>query len=258
MLCDSHAHLDDEAFSYDLDSVVGRAQESGLKYIVCPGTDIKSSKRCLEIALQYPDVIIPAAGVHPHEAKSWNEKAEAALEDIISSCRVKAIGEIGLDYHYDFSPRNVQMEVFRRQIRLAVKYRLPLICHLREAESDFIKILSEEALPSPPGVIHCYSSGPDYVDEFLSRGFYIGFTGVITFKKADRVKQALGKVPLDRLLIETDSPYMAPVPYRGKRCEPAHAVLTARAAADIKGISYDELAAHTTANLLEMLKMEQQ
>ncbi|MCD6310187.1 MAG: TatD family hydrolase [Candidatus Eremiobacteraeota bacterium] len=187
--------------------------------------------------------------------QTWNDNVKSRLEEILAGNEVHAVGEVGLDYHYNFSPRSVQRKIFRAQVKLAKKYNLPLICHLREAEEDFISIIKEEHLPDPPGVIHCYSSSPEYLDEFLSRGFYIGFTGIITFKKAGETRAALKQVPPASLLLETDSPYMAPVPYRGKRCEPSYVILIAQAAAELKNMSFHEIAKITTENLVKMLNI---
>lgn len=256
MLCDSHAHLDDEAFIADLPEVVNHARSLGINRILCPGTNISSSEKILEIARRFPHTILPAVGIHPHEAKTWNENTAEQLECLIKTGIPVAVGETGLDYHYDFSPKDKQQEVFREHIRLAYKYYLPLICHLRKAEEDFINIIKEEPLPNPPGVIHCYSSGIEFLEEFLKRGFYIGFTGMITFKKAEEIKSSLKNVPISRLLIETDAPYMAPEPYRGKRCEPAYSAIIAQHASSIKELPYEKLCSITTANLMTMLSRE--
>ena len=246
LLIDTHAHLDGDAFASDVDAVIARAIEAGVTRIVSAGQDEATSGATLALAARHA-AIAPAVGVHPHEAKGagvldW-------LETLARHSDVVAIGEIGLDYHYDFSPRDVQRDVFARQLDLAGRLDLPAIIHCREAEDDVAASLREHFDRARRAVIHCWTGSFEaamhFIDEF---DVYLGIGGAVTFKGATDLHDAAARVPIDRLVLETDCPYMTPVPHRGKRNEPAYAVLTCRRVAELRGATEDEIAAATTAN----------
>ncbi|MBI5599480.1 MAG: YchF/TatD family DNA exonuclease [Deltaproteobacteria bacterium] len=247
LFIDTHAHLDDKRFDADRDDVIKRAGEAGLKCIVTVvcwkkegGFDwIREIPR-----LGFP--VFVAAGVHPHEAALAGAEAVELLKGLKGD--IKAIGETGLDYHYTNSPRDAQRDIFIRQIRLAREMGMPLIVHSREADDDTVAILRGEGAEEAGGVIHCFSGTERMAEEALEMGFYISFTGVVTFPKAGAAKAAVKAVPIERMLIETDCPYLAPVPHRGKRCEPAFVVETARKIAELKGLSLSDVARITTLN----------
>lgn len=255
LFIDTHAHLDDPRFREDLDLVVSRAREAGLKSIITVGCWNKKTgfAPVLDVLAKY-DLLYAALGVHPHEAKDADEDTfelmrKTAVEKATDrKSRIVAIGETGLDYHYDNSPREVQKEVFRAQIRLARVLNLPLIVHSREADRDTLDILKEEGAHETGGVFHCFSGTLETAKEALDMGFYLSFTGVITFPNAKELREAVKAVPIESMLIETDCPYLAPIPHRGKRNEPSFVVNTASAIAEIKGLTPDDVARITTAN----------
>ena len=251
MLTDSHAHLDAGEFAGDLEQVLARAGEAGLERIIVPGTSLESSRRCLELAQSHPEVYA-AVGFHPHEAGAYLPKHGLELQRLADSEKVVAVGEIGLDYHYDFCAPEQQQQVFAAQLELAGKLDKPLILHLRKAESDFYRIITSTKLPSKPGVLHCFSSGIEWAQKFLALGFYLGVTGVVTFKQADILREVVKNTPMTRLLLETDSPYLAPHPYRGQRNEPALVKLVARAVGEIKGMPLEEVARISRQNLKDL------
>ena len=247
MLIDSHVHLDTPAFDNDRIEVITRAREAGIDLMLeIAGSDIAegSLDRGLKLA-EENDFIYAAIGVHPHEAKIYDETLEKRLIALSDHPKVIGWGEIGLDYHYDFSPRDAQVSVFRRQLELASEREFPVIIHTREAEDDTIAILSDAA---PRGVMHCFTGSARLAKAALELGLLISFSGVLTFKNAGELREIAATVPLERLLIETDCPYLAPVPHRGKRNEPAFVRETALELARLRSISLDELANATTAN----------
>ena len=264
---DTHAHLDDPRFDPDREDVLRRAFEAVVRAIVTvgcwtpPGTKdhenmdgFSSDTELLSLKGPFPSIYL-ALGVHPHDAKEVDVKGvsgEIPFELIktiaANTKKVVAIGETGLDFHYDNSPRDLQCEVFVRHIALARELGLPLIIHSREADSEVIEILKAEGARECGGVIHCFSGTPEMAKEALKLGFYLSFTGIVTFPKADTVRQVVGATPIERILIETDAPYLAPVPFRGKRCEPAHVVETAGKIAELKGLSVNDIARITTLN----------
>ncbi|MBX3289831.1 MAG: TatD family hydrolase [Acidobacteria bacterium] len=331
-LIDSHCHIDGSQFDEDRDEVVRRAKEAGVAAMLNVGTGDPHSddfRRAVSVAERY-DNVFASVGVHPHDAKLYDDRAEEHLIDLVKkSEKVVAWGEIGLDYYYDHSPRDVQQEVFRRQIRIAKRLGLPIIIHSRDADDDTVKILTEEyavepALQKParskgtsdrptdsevtgnenlkadsrklkadswnlensfqqsaisrqpegesqsfntghqpsaishqsksPGVMHCFGGTPEMAGQCLELGFYISFAGNVTFKKAEELRDAARVVPLDRLLVETDCPYLTPVPFRGKRNEPAYVVHTARFLAEFYGIEFEKLAEQTTKNFLDLFR----
>ena len=251
MFTDSHAHIDGEEFDADRDEVVARARGAGVRAILNVGTGDPHGgnfERAVAVAEKYEGVYA-AVGVHPHDAKLYDETAERLLLEFVRSRRVVALGEIGLDYHYDNSPRAVQREVFVRQLRLARAERLPVIIHSRDADAETLEILrAEYAGAVRGGVMHCFGGGPALAEGALGLGFHISFAGNVTFKKADALREVARTVPAERLLIETDCPYLAPVPHRGRRNEPAHVVETARFLAGLRGVSPEEFGRATSEN----------
>jgi TatD DNase family protein len=251
-LVDSHCHLDDKQFDPDRDEVVARAREAGVERMMAIGTgngppDLECA---LRLARQH-DFIYATVGVHPHDAAKATPETFAAMETLAAETKVLAIGEIGLDYHYDFSPRDVQREVFVAQLELAARAGKPIVIHTREAWEDTMLVLREHC--SGAGIIHCFSGGPAEARQALDLGFCLSFGGVITFPKAEALREAARMTPEDRLLLETDAPYLAPVPKRGKRNEPAFLVETARRLAEVRGTSPERIAETTTANFERLL-----
>jgi TatD DNase family protein len=251
-LVDSHCHLDDKQFDPDRDEVVARAREAGVERMMAIGTgngppDLECA---LRLARQH-DFIYATVGVHPHDAAKATPETFAAMETLAAETKVLAIGEIGLDYHYDFSPRDVQREVFIAQLKLAARAGKPIVIHTREAWEDTLLVLREHW--SGAGIIHCFSGGPAEARQALDLGFYLSFGGVLTFPKAEALREAARMTPEDRLLVETDAPYLAPVPKRGKRNEPAFLVETARRLAEVRGTSPERIAETTTANFERLL-----
>ena len=247
-LVDSHCHLDFPDLVDELDAVVARAHAAGVVEMVTISTRVRQFDRVRAIAEAH-DGIWCSIGTHCHHAA---EEADVTLDDLLRFAahpKCVAIGEAGLDYHYDFSPREVQAASFRMHVAAARDTGLPLVIHSREADDDMAHILEEESAHGAfPHLLHCFSSGIDLARRSLALGGYVSFSGVLTFKKADEVRAAAAEIPLDRLLVETDAPYLAPLPHRGKRCEPAHVVKTAEMLASVKGVSLDEIARITTEN----------
>lgn len=253
MLADSHAHIDDERFDADREEVVARALAAGVSLIVNIGADMASSSRSVALAETYPG-IYAAVGMHPHDSQDMQETDYRQLERWTTHPKVVAIGEIGLDYHYDLSPRPVQKEVFLRQLDLARKTGKPFIIHEREAHADMMDII-RNAARGLNGVFHCFSGSVETAREYLKMGFYISVAGPVTFPKSLKTKEVAKAVPLDRLLVETDSPYLTPHPFRGKRNEPAHVRLVAEEIANLRDISLEELAEATTANVRRLFNI---
>lgn len=234
---DTHAHYDDSRFDEDRDELLSSLSENGVSHIVNCGCDLKSSLTTLALAEKY-DFIYAALGVHAHEAEDATEEDLQKIAELYSNKRVVAVGEIGLDYHYDFSPRERQIEVFEMQIKLANELDLPIIVHDREAHEDTMKLLKKY---KPKGVVHCFSGSAESAKEIVKLGMYIGMGGAVTFKNAVKPVEVARMLPLDRILLETDAPYMTPVPFRGKRCDSAHIAYTAEKIAEIKGMDIQEL-----------------
>ena len=251
MFVDSHAHIDSHEFDEDRDEVIQRAQAAGVSVILNVGTGDPHSgafERAVELGKAH-DSVYTAIGTHPHDARLYDDAAEERIKNLINNERVIAWGEIGLDFHYDNSPRDVQVEVFKRQLRAARECDLPVVIHTREAESETIDILqSEYEGAARRGVFHCFSGSMDLAQRAVEIGFMISFSGIVTFKKADELRAIAKQVPLDRLLIETDCPYLTPIPYRGKRNEPAYVVEVARCLAGLHDMNVEEMARITTAN----------
>lgn len=250
MLIDSHAHLNDKRFDLDRDYLIENLKNNGIELVVNVGADMESSRASVDLAQKY-EAIYAAVGIHPHSATEMNEETLKEIEELSKGEKVVAIGEIGLDYYYDNSPRDIQRECFRAQIRLAKRLDMPIVVHTRDADADTLEILKEEK-EGLRGVIHCFSSDRAQMKEYLDLGFFIAFGGPVTFKKTDELKEAAKIVPLEKLLVETDAPYLAPMPYRGKRNEPIFVKETAALIANLKGLMLDDLALQTVTNTKEI------
>ena len=251
-MIDSHCHLADEAFQDDLAAVIERAQGSGVDGALCvlDATNEAEAARAAQVAALWPAVRF-AVGVHPHHAGVFTDRlddVEAYLRAAIKARKATcAVGEIGLDYHYDFVPREVQREVFRRQIQVATEIGRPIVIHTREADDDTLAILTENGGPAVSGVVHCFTGNAIMAERAVELGLHVSFSGIVTFRAADSVREAAAVVPDDRLLVETDAPYLAPVPHRGKRNEPAWVGRVADMLAEVRGVAPDALRAQTAA-----------
>jgi TatD DNase family protein len=252
-MIDSHCHLADETFAGDLDAVVGRAKEAGVErvLVVLEAGNEKEAVQAACVEGLWPETRF-AIGVHPHQAHQFAASPDQAVSvvraQLESTPAARAIGEIGLDYHYDFSPRDVQLAVFRGQVRLAREQLRPVVIHTREADADTLAILREEGGGEVRGVLHCFTGTPALARAGLDLGFYISLAGIITFPKAAELRDTVRSVPIDRLMTETDSPFLAPVPHRGKRNEPAHVARVVAALAELYQVDAGSLAARTAAN----------
>jgi TatD DNase family protein len=246
-MIDSHCHLDDKRFADDLDAVLDRAAAAGIDRILTIGTGDGPPEidRAVRLAERYPQVYA-SIGVHPHDAAKVTPQTYDDLRALASHAKVIAFGEIGLDYHYDFSPRETQLEVFTAQLKLARDVKLPITIHTREAWDDTMAILREHW--SGPGIMHCFTGDPGQAREALALGFHLSYGGVVTFKTAENVRESARITPDERLLIETDAPYLAPIPHRGKRNEPAMMIETARKLAEVRGTTSEAIATLTAAN----------
>ncbi len=252
MLVDSHCHLDFPDFAAELDAVVARARAAGIGRMVSISTRVKKHAQVLAIAEKYADVFC-SVGTHPHHAAEEPEIDAATLVAIAKHPKVVAIGEAGLDYHYDKSPRDIQAKSFRQHIEAARQTGLPLIIHSREADADMAALLKEEMGRGPfKAVLHCYTGGRDLALTAVELGHSIGFTGILTFKNSNSLREIAKALPSDRILVETDAPYLAPTPYRGKRCEPAYVVETAKVLAETRGVSPEAIARETTENFFRL------
>lgn len=255
-LVDTHSHLNDEAFLADLEEVLRRAADAGVVQVVVPGFDLSSSRRA--VALVSNDntgrtrgpQLFAAVGVHPHEARHFDREAEAELRKLARVPGVVAIGEVGLDFHYDYSPRPTQKEAFRRQLALAAELGLPVIVHSREAEEETLAILEAAGVGSAGGpqvVLHCFMGSRPYAERAISLGCWLSLAGSITFRKLEWLREIAAIIPINRLLVETDAPYLSPEPYRGKRNEPARVREVIAKLGEVRGLSLAEVAAATTA-----------
>jgi TatD DNase family protein len=248
MLIDTHCHLDPQYFPEGADEPLSRAQSAGVTGFVCIGVgSLEQTEAALAIAARRADVWA-TVGVHPHDAASCDATLESALFAHAAAERVVAVGEIGLDFHYDHSPRAQQAEVFRRFIQLARELKKPIVVHTRSAPSETLQILSEENAADVGGIIHCFSENKAFAARALDLGFDLSFSGIVTFKSALDIQGVAAWAPADRILVETDSPYLAPVPERGRRCEPAYVLHTARFIAGLRGVPLEELAQQTSQN----------
>lgn len=244
-MIDTHCHLEMDAFDEDREDVIKRAREAGLDAIITIGSDFEGCRGAVQLANKY-DFIYAAVGIHPHDAKDFNEDIFSQIKEWSKNKKVVAIGEIGLDYHYDHSPRDVQKDVFKKQLYYAKEANLPVIVHSREAKRDTLKILEESGIAK--GVMHCFSGDMEMAERAMGMGFYISIAGPVTFKNANKLRDIARAIPDDYLLIETDAPYLTPEPLRGERNEPAFVVHTARFIAELRGISYEDIERITTLN----------
>jgi TatD DNase family protein len=252
MLVDSHCHLDFPDFASELDAVVARARAAGIGRMLTISTRVKKHAQVLAIAEKFPDVFC-SVGTHPHHAQEELEVDAGVLTAMAKHPKIVAIGEAGLDYHYDNSPRDQQMKSFRQHIAAARQTGLPLVIHSRGCDADMAAVLTEETGQGAfPAVLHCFTGGRDLAMRAIDLGLHISFTGILTFKRSDDLRAIAAALPADRIMVETDSPYLAPLPYRGKRCEPAYVAETAKVLAAVRGVSEDDIAAQTTENFFRL------
>jgi TatD DNase family protein len=252
MLVDSHCHLDFPDFADELDAVVARARAAGIGRVVTISTRVAKHAALIAIAERFPDVFC-SVGTHPHNA---HEELDVTAADLVARARhpkVVAIGEAGLDYHYDYSPRDAQERGFRTHIAAARESGLPLVIHAREADDDVARILEEETRKGAfPAVLHCFTGGRDLAMRAIALGLSISFTGILTFKNSADLRKIAAELPADRILVETDAPYLAPGKFRGKRNEPSYVVETAKVLAETRGVAFDEIARQTTENFFRL------
>ncbi|MBI3004201.1 MAG: TatD family hydrolase [Ignavibacteriales bacterium] len=260
MFIDSHAHLFYEDFGNELPDVLRRAADAGIEKIIVPGTTLETSKAAVELAEKHP-AVFACVGVHPHESSKASDKDLAEIESLSREQRVVGIGEIGLDYHYDFSPRARQMDVFKAQIQIAIRRSLPIVVHTRESMVDALETVREmngnwrsEGTEPKRGVFHCFTGSAKEARELFDMGFFVSYPGIVTFKNSP-VLQTLKSIGYARILLETDSPYLAPEPMRGKRNEPAHIVFTAKKIAEVLNVDLDELARVTSGNAISLFNL---
>jgi TatD DNase family protein len=255
MLIDSHAHLEMPEFRKDLEAVIQRAKELEVEYIFTVGTEKKDWKRALEIADSHPS-IYAILGVHPHNAKEIDTQTYPMLRELCRNGKVKAYGEIGLDFFRNLSPRDLQLKRFREQIGLAKELGLPVVIHDREAHQDTLEILKSERAEECGGIIHCFSGDYEMAKACMDMGFFISIPGSITFKNAEGFRETISRIPLESLLVETDAPFLTPVPFRGKRNEPSYVRYTAQSVAKVKKISFEKVAEVTTENALRIYRLK--
>jgi TatD DNase family protein len=252
MVVDSHCHLDCPVFAPELDAVVARATAAGVGHMVTICTRVRRHAQVLAVAERFPAVTC-SVGTHPHHA---HEELDITVEDLIARTnhpKVVALGEAGLDYHYDNSPREAQEQGFRTHIAAARATQLPLVIHTREADEDCARILEDEMGKGAfPAVLHCYTGGAALARRAVALGCYIGFTGIVTFKNSAALRAIAAELPADRFLVETDAPYLAPLPYRGKRNEPSYVVEVAKVLAEVRGVSFEEISRQTTENFFKL------
>jgi len=247
MFIDTHAHLFFENYKDDIDEVINRAKENGIDYIIIPATDLKTASEAISLAEKY-EQIYATVGIHPHDTKDWNESLLPEIEKIAKHPKVMAIGEIGLDYYYDFSPKDQQIKAFKSQLELAIKLELPVVIHNRDSDEDMLDIIKSYCGTGLKAQFHCYNGSVDDAIEFMRMSHFISFTGNITFKKSDGLREILKHIDLNHLLLETDSPFMTPVPYRGKRNEPAYVTYVAKQIAEVHKISIEEVGRISSLN----------
>lgn len=250
MLVDAHCHLTGSylAEGQETAGLLARAREAGVSGFIAVGTDLADSRAVLALARATPQVRA-SLGVHPHEASTWTPEVEAALDAMLADAACRFVGETGLDFHYDHSPREIQAEVFRAQIRLAKRHRKPLMIHTRSAPAETLRILREEGAEAVGGMIHCFSEDKAFAEGALDLGFHLSFSGIVTFKTAEAIREVAAWAPEDRILVETDAPFLAPVPMRGKANEPGFVRFTAERVAELRGLAPARLAELTTRNL---------
>jgi TatD DNase family protein len=256
MLIDSHAHIQGKEYDGEVETVIQRARELGIESIIAVGGagDMSSNTDAIVLADSFPNVYA-TVGMHPHDAKDVTDEQLGQLKELTSHPRVVAVGETGLDYYYNHSPSDVQRRVFNQFIRMARETGLPIVVHERDAAQEAAELLCAEDAGKLSGVIHCFTGNYEAACSYLDLGFYLSFTGIITFKNAGALRDVVRKVPLERMLVETDSPYLTPVPHRGKRNEPAYVRFVAETIASVKGISLEEVARVTTTNGRTLFKI---
>lgn len=249
ILIDSHAHIQGKEYAGEAAAVIERARVAGVEKIIAVGGagDISSNAEAIALAESFSQVYA-TVGMHPHDAKTVGAETMQALGDLAGSTKVVAVGETGLDFYYDHSPRDIQRSVFSQFIHMALQTELPIIVHERDAAREASDLLRQDGAGKLRGVIHCFTGSYDAARAYLNLGFYLSFTGIITFKNADSLREVVRKIPLNRVLVETDSPYLTPVPYRGKRNEPAYVRLVADTVANLKGMPLEDIARITTEN----------
>jgi TatD DNase family protein len=252
MLFDTHAHLNDPAFDPDRDELIKGLPEKGIGFVMNAGCSLESSRDCIALAEAYP-FIYASVGSHPDSAGEVNEDVIEQYRAMCRHDRVKAIGEIGLDYYYEDIPREIQQKAFRMQLELAKELNMPVIVHERDAHQDGLMIVKD--YPGVTGVFHCYSGSAEMARQLVNMGWYIGFTGVLTFKNARKAVETASSVPLDRIVLETDCPFMAPEPFRGKRCDPGYLYRMAEKLAELRGICVEEVHAITTENAKRLYRL---
>lgn len=251
---DSHCHVSSERFDEDRALVVARAREAGVALMIDIGCEQESWQGSLALARAEDDVVC-ALGIHPHEAKTWSPELAEQLTALAAEPEVVAVGEMGLDFHYDHSPRDTQRAVFREQLALSVRLGMPAVLHIRDAHEEAAAIIAEQ--PAARGIIHCFTGGPADAERYLAQGFFISFSGIVTFKKAEDNRAAALMVPTDRILVETDAPYLAPAPKRGKRCEPAFVARTGAFLAELRGQEAAAFAEQTRANTRQAFALDE-
>ncbi len=246
-LVDSHAHLTFDQYRDDIDAVIASAQKAGLKYILTVGTDFTDSVKAVELSQKY-HMVYASVGTHPHDASKVSEDILRRTEELCGNPKVVAVGETGLDYYYNHSPKDIQQKIFREHIKIAQRTRLPLMIHSRDAAADTLRIVRETRAGRNGGVVHCYSYDLETARKFIDEGFMISFTGAITFPKARETREVASALPYEKIMVETDCPFLAPVPHRGKRNEPAFVSLVAKQLSEILPLSYDDICRITTGN----------
>jgi len=254
MLFDTHAHYDDEKFEDDRKDVIEKAHDSGVSYIINASVDIKSCEESLKLSDEF-EYVYAAVGIHPHEVGDVNDSTLSKIEMFAKEDKVVAIGEIGLDYYYDTSPREIQRQWFAQQINVAKNLQLPVIVHDRDAHQDCLNIIKEQKANEIGGVVHCYSGSVEMAKELLDYNFYISVGGSLTFKNAKKLVEVVRWIPMDRLLIETDSPYLTPEPHRGKRNDSSYVKFVAEKVAEIKQLSFEKVADVTLKNAKKLFKI---
>jgi TatD DNase family protein len=247
MICDSHCHLQDRRFKHEIEKIIRNAKESGVEKILVPGWDLRSSREAIEISQKF-DNVYAACGVHPHDAKFYDDSAENKIMDFTANKKVVGIGEIGLDYYRNLSPKNIQIEVFKRQLRIAEENNLPVVIHTRNSIEDTLEIVSKF---NCKGVFHAYDGTKDFAMRIIEMGFYLGIGGVVTYRNS-KISYAIKELPLDSVLVETDAPYLTPEPYRGKRNEPAYTTYVVKEIAKIQSEPFEKVAEITYKNTKEL------
>lgn len=259
-MIDTHAHMHGKEFTGDIDDVLARTASAGVERVVLIGVDVEDGRRALELARRYPGQISVVSGVHPHEANLWSADTRADLAQLLAEPEVVGLGEIGLDYHYDFSPREQQRDAFLAQLELSRELDKPVVIHCREAYVEVMQHLKDfyetpGTLSSPRGVLHCYFGNADQAREAAELGYLLGIGGSCTFKKAQELHDVVRQVPLEQLVLETDAPYMTPVPFRGKRNESSYIPLIAARIAELKGVPVEDVIHQTTANAKRLYRI---